>query len=198
MDLSGAAAIVATAGIPVSVLIARWQKRTALEQAEATHRTALEVAEATHRTALAVADATHRATLEQAEANHRAALEIADGQAEAERIRRLVAARWTAYDHLRSELTKFRTSLLNGEDQSKLREIYDGIHDANHQIQEVGPLEVVRIGRHIQLKCEDILRQVRGQAMPLQACEEAWKTEISPLRTALHQTIARVMGTHQT
>jgi len=43
MSLTGIAAVLALAGIPVSVLVARWQMRTALAQAEASHRSTLEV-----------------------------------------------------------------------------------------------------------------------------------------------------------
>jgi hypothetical protein len=56
MNPSGVAAILALGSIPVSVLLARWQMRTALRQAEASHRSALEVAEANHRSASEVAE----------------------------------------------------------------------------------------------------------------------------------------------
>lgn len=78
MDLTGIAALVALAGIPVSVLVAHWQKRTALQQTQALNRAARETAEAAHRAALAQAEAGHRAAreaaLEQAAAAHQAAL----------------------------------------------------------------------------------------------------------------------------
>ncbi|MWA08104.1 hypothetical protein [Streptomyces sp. BA2] len=98
MDLTGIAALVALAGIPVSVLIAHWQKRTALQQTHALNRAARETAEAAHQAALAQAEASHRAAREtaleqaaaahqaamaQAAANHQAALQLQAAQAEA-------------------------------------------------------------------------------------------------------------------
>lgn len=77
MDLSGVAAAFALLSIPASVLIARWQMRTALAQSEANHRAAMEVAEANHRAALEIVDANHQKANEAAEANHRRALELA-------------------------------------------------------------------------------------------------------------------------
>ncbi|MEK9520525.1 hypothetical protein MIU24_14135 [Streptomyces venezuelae] len=78
MDLTGIAALVALAGIPVSVLVAHWQKRTALQQTHALNQAARETADAAHQAALAQAEAGHRAAresaLEQAAASHRAAL----------------------------------------------------------------------------------------------------------------------------
>lgn len=81
MDLAGIAALAALAGIPVSVLVAHWQKRTALQQTHALNQAARDTAEANHRAALAQAEADHRAVreaaLEQAQAAHRNALEQA-------------------------------------------------------------------------------------------------------------------------
>ncbi|MET9536856.1 hypothetical protein ABZY16_05015 [Streptomyces sp. NPDC006553] len=78
MDLTGIAALVALAGIPVSVLVAHWQKRTALQQTHALNQAARQTAESAHQAALAQAEAGHRAAresaLEQAAAAHQAAL----------------------------------------------------------------------------------------------------------------------------
>lgn len=77
MDLSGVAAALALLSIPVSVLIARWQMRTALAQSEANHRAAMQLAKANHRAALEVVDA-----------NHQKAKEAAVSAADRPRVRR--------------------------------------------------------------------------------------------------------------
>ncbi|MYS09292.1 hypothetical protein GTW71_23295 [Streptomyces sp. SID6041] len=56
MDIAGIAALVALVGTPVSVLVAHWQKRTALQQTHALNQAARETAEAADRAALRLAN----------------------------------------------------------------------------------------------------------------------------------------------
>ncbi|MFE7357745.1 hypothetical protein ACFU8Q_32580 [Streptomyces sp. NPDC057543] len=65
MGPTSIAALLALTSIPVSVLVARWQARTALAQVEATSRSAIAQAEATYRAAVDAVEAKANADREQ-------------------------------------------------------------------------------------------------------------------------------------
>ncbi|MET7721090.1 hypothetical protein [Streptomyces mirabilis] len=184
MNLSGIAALLALVGIPASVLIARWQMRTTLKQAELAHRTALEAAEASRRS-----------TLELAEANHRNALEAARDNVEAERMRWEVEARRAAYSLFQSTLSRFRRALFSANfDSDEVRRAFDEMHDGIHEVDEVGPREVAAIAGTIFGRCRGLLMEVSFHRLPsLEERIEAWQTEVKPLRTELDEAIQGVI-----
>ncbi|WP_406505438.1 hypothetical protein [Streptomyces sp. NBC_01602] len=190
MNLSGIAALLALAGIPVTALIARWQMRTALAQAEANHRSALELAEANHRSALELAEANHRSALELAEANHRSALELARNELDSERIRWLSEARRTRYAAYWDTLTRFRNLLLTDPvDQSAVAEAAMALHDQYGAVLQVGPAEVTHVVSAIrQQGARWSVRIPRTH----HAAQELWEVEFSPLRAELSAAIRRV------
>jgi len=158
MDLTGIAALVALTGIPVSVLVAHWQKRTALQQthalnlaaretAEAAHQAALQLqaaqAEAAHESAMAQAAANHQAALElqaaqaaaahrsamaQAAASHRSALEVARAQGQVEIERWTREKRSAAFEKVHASLDEFRTAFLQNTDADALARIGRDMH----------------------------------------------------------------------
>lgn len=182
MDLSGAAAILALLGIPVSVLIARWQTRTALRQTEEANRTALGIAEANYRNAVEVA-----------EANHRSALEVMREQADAERKQWLRDTRRAEYRLFQNAVARFRRSYLAQEiDNEELRDAVIGLHESTYAIKEVGPDEVYVVVRTIKDRCS--IAQMRLRSNSPDARAEWWRRNIRPYRTDLSEVMNRALG----
>ncbi|MFF3775792.1 hypothetical protein [Streptomyces sp. NPDC002232] len=187
MDLSGIAAVVALAGIPVTLLIGRWQKQTALRQAELTHRAALEAAEANHRTALATAEANHRTALATAEASHRTALEVARHQSEVEEKRWTTEARSVTYKLFNIALAEFRAAF-TGDDEQLASKTFQELHNAEHLVRQVGPRMVFGSARRIVEQCGAL--RLRFPATSGAEREALWKEQVSYLRDRLDLTIA--------
>jgi hypothetical protein len=170
MDLAGIAAILALAGIPVSVLLGRWQMRTALAQARESHRTAMEVAEA----------------------NHRNALELARRGVEAERDRWLREARRAEYRCFQHALGQLRRSLsAEVTTEEELRAAYDEVHDSSHRIAEVGPNEVHDIADIIRRRCYAIPISWPGS---VEQRMDLWTGTVAPLRVELDAAIRAAVG----
>ncbi|MFC8222398.1 hypothetical protein ACFUTY_30055 [Streptomyces sp. NPDC057362] len=167
MSLTGIAAVLALAGIPVSVLVARWQMRTTLAQAEASHRTALEAAKASHRSAL----------------------EVTRQQAEAERDRWILDARRAEYRLFQNSLNQLRRTLeRSGADGSEMEEALHEVHDSSHRIAEVGPDEVHRIAKFIRERCYPIRTWPRDRRV------ELWRLQVAPARVSLDEAINEVIS----
>ncbi|BCM71053.1 hypothetical protein ACWDUC_21215 [Streptomyces tricolor] len=187
MDLSGIAAVLALLGIPVSVLIARWQMRAGLAQAEANYRASLEAAEAGHRAALEVA-----------EANHRSALALARHQVERERVRWLADAQRAAYTIFQNSLAQFRRCLLASDvDIDELHNAFSELHNAPSIVRQVGPDEVSRIAFSIMRVCQLIEIRVRnesrnGSPLSYEERAEIWRTQVATYRDELDEAIQRV------
>ncbi|MET9035673.1 hypothetical protein [Streptomyces mirabilis] len=200
MDLSGIAALCALAGIPVTVLLAQWQKRTALRQSEASHQTAMAQAEASHRTAMAQAEASHRTALEVAEASHRNALEAAERahqhalelahQQEQARLERLRSQkRYTVYAHFQSALDQFRLILFN--DPTDLFTGWQQVHQAGHRLSMSGTgLETNRIAADLVSECTS-MEYMDTQGTSTQELQDRWRARVSPLRTAFDAAVRR-------
>ncbi|MER5257741.1 hypothetical protein [Streptomyces sp. NPDC002855] len=176
MDLSGIAALCALAGIPVTLVVARWQKRAALEQMEANHRTALAVAEATHQSALDLAEVRLRHELI---------------MARAERYRQLEEARRSdlaeTYRLFRKALDKISALVASGVDaEAEFHSAFGEVHDLDHAI---GVLrvdgEVRRLVHLIRVRCEDLA--FRG--MTAAERDEVWRAEVRPLRYELNREV---------
>ena len=195
MSLTGIAAILALLGIPVSVLVARWQMRTALAQAEAGHRTALAQAEANHRAAMEVAEASHRNALEVTEANCRNALAVAREPVKAERDRWMFEARRAEYRYFQVAVDQLRRALLNGVDRGDLWDLYYEVHDSIHRVAEVGPEEVTDAARVLLDHCYNM-----PWAWPASAEQrrDRWETTVSPLRMELDEAIHRAISGQET
>ncbi|WP_190214438.1 hypothetical protein [Kitasatospora indigofera] len=208
MDLTGIAALVALAGIPVSVLVAHWQKRTALQQTHALNQAARESAAAAHQAALAQAEAGHRAALELqaaqtaashrsaialAAASHQSALEVARAQARAERDRWLLDARRASYDRFRECLGRFRIALFRGMDKEALDGITYDMHSIAHEVRGIGPSEAGALARDINIRCTSVTRLVGGPGTTREEREEAWSTWITPLREQFSESVHNVM-----
>lgn len=211
MDISGLAALLALAGIPVSVLVARWQMRTALRQAEASHRTALEVAEAarqsavtaaeaSHRSALELAEASHRRALEAAEVHHHRALELVHQQAEADRVRWLTEARRAEYMLLQNALAQFRRALFARHlSFGDVQDAFIEVHQAELVIQSVGPEEVFRIAQQISMQCRAIaMMRIPREGSPPWEVRETWWSEVRPFRDELLEAVSRVLDDPRT
>jgi hypothetical protein len=167
MSLAGIAAVLALAGIPVSVLVAHWQMRTTLAQAEASHRTALAAAEA----------------------NHRSALEVARQQAEAERDRWILDARRAEYRLFQNSLNQLRRALeQSGADDSEMEEALHEVHDSSHRIAEVGPDEVHRIAKFIRERCYPMRTWPRDRRV------ELWRLQVAQARVSLDEAINEVIS----
>ncbi|MEU6341824.1 hypothetical protein ABZ883_12855 [Streptomyces sp. NPDC046977] len=170
MDLAGIAAIFALAGIPVSVLLGRWQMRTALAQTRESHRTAIELAEA----------------------NHRHALELARRGAEDERDRWLLEVRRAEYRYFQNALGQLRRALSSqATTHEELRAAYDEVHDCSHRIAEVGPDEVHDIVNVIRRQCYTIPISWPGSAEQRVAL---WTETIGPLRDELDTAVRSAVG----
>ncbi|MEU1145017.1 hypothetical protein ACFYO9_07885 [Streptomyces sp. NPDC005863] len=201
MELSGIAALLALAGIPVTVVVARWQKRTALEQAEAAHHTAIEVAEANHRAAMEQAQANHRTALSVAEAaqqtaleleaaTHRNALRLAQKQAETEQERLRWQVRQTTYTQFQSAIDRLRRAVLAEEVMSdEMKDAYHDIHEFHHVLGMVAGAEVRGLAWSIKLGAEGVMDSVHG--LPSEARAELWREVISPRRAQLDEVINR-------
>ncbi|MFJ9139062.1 hypothetical protein ACIRRT_38985 [Streptomyces sp. NPDC102256] len=170
MDLAGIAAILALAGIPVSVLLGRWQIRTALAQARENHRTAMEVAEA----------------------NHRSALELARRGLAVERDRWLLEARRAEYRYFQNALGQLRRVLATqATTQAELRAAYEDVHDSSHRVAEVGPDEVHDIANVIRDHCYTI-----PTSWPASVAQrmDLWTETVAPLRAELDAAIRASVG----
>lgn len=187
MDLSGIAAVVALAGIPVTLLIGRWQKQAALRQAELAHRAALEAAEASHRTALATAEASHRTAVAIAEASHRTALEVARHQSEVEEKRWTTEARSVTYKLFNVALAEFHQAF-TGEDERLAGIAFLELHNAEHLVRQVGPNNVYGAARRIVSQCGKLKRDFPATSGAER--EALWKEQVSYLRDRLDLFIA--------
>jgi hypothetical protein len=184
MDLSGIAAICGLAGIPVTALVARWQARAALEQAETTHRTALAQAEATHRHSLEAAEKAHRNALELLARQH---------QAEVDDWRR--TARHAAYGRYQEMLARARLALLSEPiDLHEAELVGEEIHRAWHEIAIVASEEVAvpvrELADHVRMLCRPFPRTAEGR-------RELWATKVAPLRRALDEAIRKELGSER-
>ncbi|GAA2694310.1 hypothetical protein [Streptomyces lunalinharesii] len=188
MDLSGIAALCALAGIPVTVVVARWQTRTALEQTEANHRAALAQAEASHRAALEVAEASHRSAMAVAEASHRHALELTHKQADAERAQLLWAAKQAAYSEYQGALARLRHALLEEvPDRVEIVAAGEAIHAGFHGISMLAGDDVKNAVIQIRVACTPLWGFPRSP----QANAELWEQRVAPLRIELDDAIRR-------
>ncbi|MCX4429517.1 hypothetical protein [Streptomyces mirabilis] len=201
MDLSGIAALCALAGIPVTVLLARWQKRTALNQSEASHQTAMAQAEAGHRTAMAQAEAGHRAALEVAEVSHRNALEaaerahrhaleLAQQQERSQRDRWRRESLYATYENYQSALDRFR--LMLADESAFLFEGWQVIHHVEHRFPMIGAgSEASSIASELTRRCEAIAMR---HSMSVQERHNRWRTHVRPLRADFDAAVARELG----
>lgn len=165
MNLANIAAILALASIPVNVLIARWQARTAIQQAEAANSAALKVAEQNHQASL---DALHK-------------------QAEADRAKWLAECRRAECRTFQLALSQFRHALL-AQDLilEDLRDTYSSIHDGYHALGELGPGNVAGAAMVLRLACEEILKAVTlDELTSLGERSELWRTHAVSRRQAL-------------
>ncbi|WP_415953799.1 hypothetical protein [Streptomyces sp. KLOTTS4A1] len=198
MDLSGVAAVIALLSIPTSVLIARWQMRTALAQSEANHRAAMEVAAANHRAALAVVDANHRKAGEAAEASHaralelaaeahRSASEMAQQQRNSEHRRWMTESRSAEYRNFENTLAEFRrTFLAHQSDSEDLVDVLAELHRSRYYIGHLGSDEVISLVERIDLLCQSLAVHVEPGERA-----EWWRTRIRPLRAELSEAVKR-------
>lgn len=198
MDLSGVAAAFALLSIPASVLIARWQMRTALAQSEANHRAAMEVAEANHRAALEIVDANHQKANEAAEANHRRALElaleghrsaieVANQQGNAEHRRWMVETRSAEYRNFENTLAEFRRAFLAHQAGSEhLVDVLAELHRSRYYIGHLGSDDVISIVERIDLLCQTLAVHVEPGERA-----EWWRTRVRPLRAELSEAVKR-------
>ncbi|OYP19189.1 hypothetical protein CFC35_35790 [Streptomyces sp. FBKL.4005] len=165
------------------MLLGRWQMRTALRQAEASHQTALEVA-----------DANYRIALEAAEASHRNALEVARRQAEAERVRWLTEARRAEYRLLENSLAQFRRTLMVPEPIAEdVQSAFDEVHESVNLIEAVGPEEVCRIAVRILGKCRMPTLDITFGRFPSLEDREHWWAQIRTLRHDFHDAVKGVL-----
>lgn len=183
MDATGVAAILALAGIPVSVLLGRWQMHTALRQVEASHRTALEVAAANHRN-----------VLEAAEAGHRNAMELVRKQEEAERARWLAEARRAEYRLLQNSLAQFRRTLLAPDPiVEDVLSAFDEVHESVHSIEAVGPEEIYHLAVRILVACRVPAVTFQLGRSPSLEDRERWWNQIRSLRHDFHDAVKGVL-----
>jgi len=200
MDLSGIAAVLALLSIPTSVLLARWQMRTALAQSEANSRAALEVAEANHRAALEIVDANHQKAMDTAEANHqralelaaeghRSAMEVARQQGDTEHRRWMAEIRSTEYRNFENTLAEFRRAFLSHQaGTDHVMDVLAELHRSRYYIGHLGPDEVISIVERIDLMCQTVAPHVE-----LNERAEWWRTRIRPLRTELSEAVKRAI-----
>ncbi|MEV6699268.1 hypothetical protein AB0M68_19150 [Streptomyces sp. NPDC051453] len=200
MDLAGVAAVLALLSIPTSVLLARWQMRTALAQSEANHRTALEVAEVNHRAALGAIDANHEKAMETAEANHqralelateshRSAMEVARQQGDTEYRRWMAEIRSAEYRNFENTLAEFRRAFLSHQAGSDhFMDVLAELHRSRYYIGHLGPDDVISIVERIDLVCQTLATHVE-----LSERAEWWSTRIRPLRTELSEAVKRAL-----
>ncbi|MFG3283222.1 hypothetical protein [Streptomyces sp. NPDC048111] len=183
MDATGVAAILALTGIPVSVLVSRWQLRAALRQAEVSHLAALQLAAENHRNAL-----------EAVEVNHRNALALARRQAEAERIRWLTEARRSEYRLFESALAQYRRALMAPEPLAEdVIAAFDEVHHSVNHIHAVGPEEVSRSASSILGECrQPAIDYQMGRAPDAERREECW-ARIRTLRRDFHDEAKTVL-----
>lgn len=199
MDLSGIAALLALAGIPATLVVARWQKRAALEQAEASHRSATEVAEANHRAALEQAEANHRTALSVAEASRRSALEVvrathqndmemAHRAAVIERERLMQQLSHNTAVQFQGAIDRLRRAALAETVRTdEMRDAYHDIHELEHVLCMVASGEVRNFAWAVKRRAEQILRSVDG--LPLEARAELWRERVTPERARLDEAI---------
>ncbi|MFI1417133.1 hypothetical protein ACH4VX_03925 [Streptomyces sp. NPDC020731] len=180
MSLTGVAAVLALLGIPVSVLVARWQMRTVLAQAEASHQTALAVAEANYRSALEVA-----------EAGHRTALEVARNGVKAERDLWMLEARRAEYRYFQIALDQLRRAVMS-DPCGDLWGVYHDVHDSSHRVAEIGPDEVDDAARAIRHRCYPI--PISWAGAPREQRARAWETQITPLRLEFDEAVRQVIS----
>ncbi|MFK0237755.1 hypothetical protein [Streptomyces vinaceus] len=183
MDATGVAALLALAGIPVSVLLTRWQMRAALRQTEAGHHTAMEVAAANHRSAL-----------EAAEAGHRHALELARAQTRMERARWLAETRRVEYRFLQNSLAQYRRVLMAAEPlPEEVVSAFDEVHHGVNLIEAVGPEEVHRLAARILTACRVPAAAYQFGAAPSPDDRERWWARIKTLRHDFHDTTKKAL-----
>ncbi|MWA16143.1 hypothetical protein [Streptomyces sp. BA2] len=189
MDLTGIAALCALGGIPATLVVAHWQKRSALEQAEANHRTALAQAEASHRAALEVAEASHRSSLELTETTHRQAVELARRQAEFEWAATRWEARKTVYEQYQKALDQLRRLVLSEtSDLVERSEAGHVIHDFHHVLRMVAADEVFSASVRVRPYCGVL---ANSTSRTLQERAELWEKHVTPLRADLDNAIKR-------
>lgn len=169
--MSGIAAICALAAIPVSVLVAHWQKRAALEQAETAHRTAL-----------AQAEAAHRNSLEAAEKAHQQALEMLARQNEREVSHWSREARYAAYGLFQNALARARLAFLaEPVDEMEALLAREEVHQMYHQVVMVASDRVAELVKQLVTP----IRFWMGAANP----RERWDEQVAPLRRELDEAI---------
>ncbi|WP_432129388.1 hypothetical protein [Streptomyces sp. bgisy082] len=192
MDLAGIAALCALAGIPVTLMVARLQKRTALEQAEAAYRTALAQAEAGHRAAMEAAQASHRSALELAEGAHRNALEKAQHQAEFEWEMRRWDSRRAVYEQFQQAVDQVRRLVFSEADVlPETRETIYVIHELQHLVHMVAAPDAYSAA--VTLYRSGIASFPYGSMREYRV--RKWNEEIAPLRAALDEAIRRDLET---
>lgn len=184
MDLSGIAAICALAGIPVTVVVARWQTRTALKQAEAAHRTALAQVEATHHHALEAADKAHQNTLEVLTRQH---------QAEVDSWRR--AARHAAYGRFQETLARARLAFLAEPIDSYEADLAgQEIHEINHEVAMVASDKVAQMVSELTGRVRFLCTACGGT---VERRRERWSRQVAPLRRELDEAIRKELGSER-
>ena len=182
MNLTGIAAVLALASIPVNILIARWQTRSAVAQAEAAYRSALDVAKAQHESALELLEAQHRATLVEAKVTHEHNVDLESLRlrhvAEHEGLATVVA--------FQDAISAFRLAFLRETvNADELHEAYNEIHDARHALRG-GISMLFAIG--LEGECSDLMKLA---SVSLEDRTEAWRDKLSPRREELNAMIAR-------
>ncbi|WP_225840548.1 hypothetical protein [Streptomyces sp. NK08204] len=174
MDLAGVAAVVGLMGIPVTVVIARWQLRSALDQAQLAYRAAIEAAEAAHRTAL-----------QQAEAAHRTALEVAHAQIKADHDKWLEEAQRTSFHAFQSAVGRFRRKLEEGANRRELLNTASDLHDLQYELSLVCPEELSRLARNLYSACRfEVLHRIDDYTTHAERVA-LYDTMIKPLRVEI-------------
>ncbi|MFF8573535.1 hypothetical protein ACF07W_24360 [Streptomyces sp. NPDC015140] len=177
MDLSAIAALLALAGIPATLIVARWQKRTALDQAEAAHRTAMQVARATHESALATAEKAH---------DH--ALELLSRQSRLEADQWVRDKRHAAYTRYQNALSQARAAgAAEPRDMSEIDKALRELHVSYHEARMVANRRVADHIYRTDDRARNLLLHRRTGAVA--NFNRGWLREVAPRRTQLDQAI---------
>ncbi|MGA5069108.1 hypothetical protein ACPB9E_35995 [Streptomyces exfoliatus] len=177
MDLSAIAALLALASIPATLVVARWQKRTALDQAAAAHRTAMQVAEASHRSALAAAEQAH---------HH--ALELLSRQSKLEADQWVRDKRHAAYTRYQNALSQARTA--GATEPRDVDEIHKALRELHVSYHEARMVANRRVSDHI-YRTDDRARNLLLQRRTGTVANfiREWSLFVAPQRAQLDEAI---------
>ncbi|WP_436995780.1 hypothetical protein [Streptomyces sp. enrichment culture] len=177
MDLSAIAALLALASIPATLVVARWQKRTALDQAAAAHNTAMHVAEAAHRSALAAAEKAH---------DH--ALELLARQSRLEADQWVRDKRHAAYTRYQNALSQVRAAgAAEPRDMDEINKALRELHVSYHEARMVANRRVADHIYRTDDRARNLLRHRRTGTVADFTRE--WSLFVAPQRAQLDEAI---------